>query len=63
VAARSEHPRPRKGLAHPGLRAAIDEKKPAPDADLKTLHIRCGHDIQEKIAAAFVGDFWPYVTP
>ena len=44
-------------------RAAIDEKKPAPDADLKTLHIRCGHDIQERIAEAFVGDFWPYVTP
>ena len=44
-------------------RAAIDEKKPAPDADLKTLHIRCGHDIQEGIAAAFVGDFWPYVLP
>jgi len=44
-------------------RAAIDQKKPAPDADLKTLHIRCGHDIQEKIAEAFVGDFWPYVTP
>ena len=44
-------------------RAAIDQKKPAPDADLKTLHIRCGHDIQERIAEAFVGDFWPYVTP
>src|SRR5581483_2019348 len=44
-------------------RADIDGKKPAPDADLKTLHIRCGHDIQERIAEAFVGDFWPYVTP
>ena len=44
-------------------RAAIDQKKPAPDAGLKTLHIRCGHDIQERIAEAFVGDFWPYVTP
>ncbi|HEY6927704.1 MAG TPA: hypothetical protein VI653_29785, partial [Steroidobacteraceae bacterium] len=44
-------------------RAAIDAKRPAPDADLKTLHIRCGHDIQERIAEAFVGDFWPYVTP
>ena len=44
-------------------RAAIDEKKPAPDADRKTLHIRCGHDIQERLAEAFVGDFWPYVTP
>jgi hypothetical protein len=44
-------------------RAAIDEKQPAPDADLNTLHIRPGHDIQERIAEAFVGDFWPYVTP
>lgn len=44
-------------------RAAIDEQKPAPDADLKTLHIRCGHDIQERIAEAFVGDFCPYVLP
>jgi len=44
-------------------RAAIDEKRPAPDADLKTLHIRCGHDIQERISEAFVGDFWPYVLP
>ena len=45
-------------------RAAIDQKKPAPDADLKTLHIRCGHDLQNAIKeAGFVGDFWPYVTP
>jgi len=44
-------------------RAAIEEKRPAPDADLKTLHIRCGHDIEQSIAEAFVGDFWPYVTP
>jgi hypothetical protein len=45
-------------------RAAIDEKMPAPDDDLKTLHIRCGHDIQNAmVEAGFVGDFWPYVTP
>ena len=45
-------------------RAAIDEKRPAPDADLKTLHIRCGHDIQEKLVkGGFVGDFLPYITP
>jgi hypothetical protein len=45
-------------------RVAIDEKRPAPDGDLKTLHIRCGHDIQHAIAeAGFVGDFWPFVIP
>jgi hypothetical protein len=45
-------------------RAAIEEKGPAPDGDLKTLHIRCGHDIQHTIVeAGFVGDFWPYITP
>jgi hypothetical protein len=39
-------------------RAAIDGKLPAPDGDLKTLHIRCGHDIQQPLAdAGFVGDF------
>lgn len=45
-------------------RAAIDEKKPAPDGDLKTLHIRCGHDIQDTLVeGGFVGDFLPYITP
>ena len=45
-------------------RAAIDDRTRAPDEDLKTLHIRCGHDIQRAIAeAGFVGDFWPFVTP
>jgi hypothetical protein len=39
-------------------RAAIDSKLPAPDGDLKTLHIRCGHDIQQPLVdAGFVGDF------
>jgi hypothetical protein len=39
-------------------RAAIDGKLPAPDGDLKTLHIRCGHDIQQPLVdAGFVGDF------
>jgi hypothetical protein len=39
-------------------RAAIDRKSPAPDGDLKTLHIRCGHDIQQPLLdAGFVGDF------
>ena len=49
-------------LSHPKSLFCL-RQKPAPDADLKTLHIRCGHDIQERIAEAFVGDFWPYVTP
>lgn len=45
-------------------RAAIEAKKPALDADLKTLHIRCGHDIQEKLVEGrFDGDFLPYITP
>jgi hypothetical protein len=48
-------------------RAAIDGKSPAPDGDLKTLHIRCGHDIQQPLVeAGFVGDFlvdaYPYGT-
>jgi Domain of unknown function (DUF1835) len=48
-------------------RAAIDGKSAAPDGDLKTLHIRCGHDIQQPLVeAGFVGDFlvdaYPYGT-
>jgi hypothetical protein len=48
-------------------RAAINGKSPAPDGDLKTLHIRCGHDIQQPLVeAGFVGDFlvdaYPYGT-
>ena len=39
-------------------RAAIDGQLPAPDGDLKTLHIRCGHDIQQPLLdAGFIGDF------
>ena len=33
-------------------RAAIDGKSAAPDGDLKTLHIRCGHDIQQPLVEA-----------
>jgi hypothetical protein len=45
-------------------RAAIDAKIRALDADLKTLHVRCGHDIQEKLVEGrFDGDFLPYITP
>jgi hypothetical protein len=45
-------------------RAVIDGKCPAPDAELKTLHIRCGHDIREPLAqAGFVGDFLVHAFP
>lgn len=45
-------------------RAAIDRKSPAPDGDLKTLHIRCGHDIQQSLAeAGFTGDFLVHAYP
>jgi hypothetical protein len=48
-------------------RAAIDAKSPALDGELKTLHIRCGHDIQEPLVqAGFLGDFlvhaFPYIS-
>ena len=37
---------------------------PALDADQRTLHIRCGHDIMEKLAAAgFEGDFLWFADP
>jgi hypothetical protein len=45
-------------------REAIDRKLPPPDADMKTLHLRCGHDIQHILKeAGFVGDFLPHVNP
>jgi hypothetical protein len=44
--------------------AAIADNTPAPDGELKTLHIRCGHDIQNTLEdAGFTGDFYPLVTP
>ncbi len=48
-------------------RAAIDRKSPALDGDLKTLHIRCGHDIQQPLEeAGFAGDLlvhaFPYIS-
>jgi hypothetical protein len=48
-------------------RAAIDVKSAAPDDDLRTLHIRCGHDIQQAlVTAGFVGEFlahpFPYIS-
>lgn len=37
---------------------------PALDNDLKTLHVRCGHDIQQTLEqAGFTGDFLPYIEP
>ena len=45
-------------------RAAIGERRPAPDGELKTLHIRCGHDIQQPLVdAGFVGDFLVHTIP
>jgi hypothetical protein len=43
---------------------AIESQQPAPDGEMKTLHIRCGHDIQNTLVqAGFVGDFYPHITP
>lgn len=37
---------------------------PALDNDLQTLHVRCGHDIQQTLEqAGFSGDFLPYIEP
>jgi hypothetical protein len=45
-------------------RTAIDEKAPAPDAGMKTLHVRCGHDIEDALKdAGFAGDFHAHITP
>ena len=34
------------------------------DNDLQTLHVRCGHDIQQTLEqAGFKGDFLPYIEP
>jgi hypothetical protein len=48
-------------------RAAMEAKAPGLDGDLTTLHIRCGHDIQEPLArAGFIGGFlvhaFPYIS-
>lgn len=45
-------------------RSAIENSAPAPDGDLKTLHIRCGNDIESSLKrAGFVGDFLMYADP
>jgi hypothetical protein len=44
--------------AQAAARAAITQPGPAVDADMPTLHVRCGSDIQAELAAArFSGDF------
>src|SRR5688572_9859189 len=43
---------------------AISQKHAAPDGGMKTLHLRCGHDIQQTLQdAGFIGDFHPHITP
>ena len=45
-------------------RAAISQQRPAPDAGMRTLHVRCGHDIQNTLKeAGLAGDFYPHITP
>jgi hypothetical protein len=45
-------------------REQIDHQQTAPDADIRTLHLRCGHDIQNILKeAGFSGDFLPHVNP
>lgn len=45
-------------------RSAIEEKMPAPDGDLRTLHIRCGNDIELGLKrSGFTGDFLMYSDP
>jgi hypothetical protein len=45
-------------------RAAIDRRQPAPDADIETLHLRCGSDIQSTLQnAGFSGDFLEHGNP
>ena len=47
-----------------GLRTAINRKLPPPDGDLKTLHVRCGHDIQDTLVeGGFVGDYLVHAIP
>ncbi|KKC98400.1 DUF1835 domain-containing protein [Photobacterium halotolerans] len=42
----------------------IDQGSEALDKDLATLHIRCGHDIAQRLEqAGFHGDFLPFIDP
>ncbi len=43
---------------------AISQQTPALDHDLNTLHVRCGHDIQQRLKeGGFKGQFLPMVDP
>jgi hypothetical protein len=45
-------------------RVAIDRGGAAPDGDMKTLHLRCGSDIQQTLLeAGFTGDFLEHALP
>jgi len=45
-------------------RTAIDSRLPAPDREMKTLHLRCGSDIESTLQqAGFVGDFLEHGIP
>ena len=42
----------------------IDEGAPAPDQDLRTVHVRCGSDIEKGLSlAGYVGDFLEVADP
>ncbi|WP_104036186.1 DUF1835 domain-containing protein [Vibrio jasicida] len=43
---------------------AIDNQEKPLDAELTTLHVRCGHDIQQQLkTCGFEGDFLPMIDP
>ncbi|WP_199455138.1 DUF1835 domain-containing protein [Vibrio owensii] len=43
---------------------AINNQANPLDAELKTLHVRCGHDIQQQLkTCGFEGDFLPMIDP
>lgn len=45
-------------------RLAIAQQSPAPDAGIKTLHLRCGSDIRDMLTVAgFSGDFLEHNNP
>ncbi|MBV1842169.1 DUF1835 domain-containing protein [Photobacterium ganghwense] len=45
-------------------RQQIAHKVAPLDNDQRTLHVRCGHDIQHRLTeAGFTGDFLPYIDP
>lgn len=47
-----------------GMASGATNSSAAPDGDLRTLHIRCGSDIRERLqAAGFTGDFHEHSYP